>query len=100
LEFILKVGAETVAEHNRKLIELLYARLPKDKCVPTSPLDAAQRGPFGCFAARTPQKSTELHARLRSQNVIVSLREGNLRVSPHLYNTERDIDRLVAITIS
>lgn len=100
LEFILKVGAETVAEHNRKLIELLYARLPKDKCVPTSPLDAAQRGPFGCFAARTPEKSADLYARLRSQNVIVSLREGNLRVSPHLYNTERDIDRLVAITIS
>jgi selenocysteine lyase/cysteine desulfurase len=25
------------------------------------------------------------------------LREGNIRVSPHLYNTERDIDRLITV---
>jgi len=30
------------------------------------------------------------------EKVITSLREGNIRVSPHLYNTERDIDRLIA----
>ncbi|GAC1626207.1 MAG: aminotransferase class V-fold PLP-dependent enzyme [Candidatus Acidiferrum sp.] len=100
LEFVLKVGAETVAKHNQKLIELLYARLPKDRCVPTSPLGAARRGPYGCFAARTPEKTAELYARLRAENVIVSLREGQLRVSPHLYNTERDIDRLVAVVTS
>jgi selenocysteine lyase/cysteine desulfurase len=100
LKFILQAGPSTVLEHNQKLIELLYARLPKDTCVPTSPLDAAQRGPYACFAGRTPAKSAELYERLRSQNVIVSLREGNLRVSPHLYNTERDIDRLIAIITS
>jgi selenocysteine lyase/cysteine desulfurase len=100
LEFILQAGPATVLEHNQRLIELLYARLPKDKCVPASPLNFAQRGPFGCFAGRTAAKSAELYERLRSQNVIVSLREGNLRVSPHLYNTERDIDRLIAIITS
>jgi selenocysteine lyase/cysteine desulfurase len=34
---------------------------------------------------------------LRKENVIVSLREGNIRVSPYLYNTERDIDRLISV---
>jgi selenocysteine lyase/cysteine desulfurase len=29
--------------------------------------------------------------------VIVSLRQGNIRVSPHLYNTENDIERLLAV---
>jgi cysteine desulfurase / selenocysteine lyase len=100
LEFVLKVGPETVAKHNRRLIELLYERLPKDRCVPSSPLDAARRGPYGCFAARTPEKTAELYARLCSENVFLSLREGHLRVSPHLYNTERDIDRLVAVITS
>ena len=79
------------------MIELMYARLPKDRCVPASPLDAAKRGPYGCFAARTPEKTAELYQKLRAENVIVSLREGNIRVSPHLYNTERDIDRLIAV---
>jgi len=78
------------------LIELMFERLPKDRCVAASPLDAGRRGPYGCFAARSTEKTAALYEKLRKENVIVSLREGNIRVSPHLYNTERDIDRLIA----
>jgi selenocysteine lyase/cysteine desulfurase len=97
VEFVLQAGPDTVREHNHNLIELLYSRLPKDRCVPTSPLDPAQRGPYACFAARAPEKTAALYDRLRKENIIVSLREGNIRVSPYLYNTERDIDRLISV---
>lgn len=97
LEFVLRVGPETVEKHNRALMEFLFARLPKDRCIPASPLDPAQRGPYGCFAARSPEKTAQLYEKLQQQNVIVSLREGNIRVSPHLYNTERDIDKLISV---
>ena len=96
VDFVVKMGAETVAAHNQKLIEFMFERLPKDSCVAASPLDASRRGPYGCFAARTPEKTAALYQKLRKENVIVSLREGNIRVSPHVYNTERDIDRLIA----
>jgi cysteine desulfurase/selenocysteine lyase len=97
IELVVRFGPETVEKHNRGLIELMYERLPKDRCVPASPLDAARRGAYGCFAARTPEKTADLYQKLRKENVIVSLREGNIRVSPHLYNTERDIDRLISV---
>lgn len=97
LEFVLRMGSETVEKHNRGLIEFMFERLPKDRCVPASPLDAARRGPYGCFAARSKEKTAELYHKLRKENVIVSLREGNIRVSPHFYNTERDIDRLISV---
>jgi selenocysteine lyase/cysteine desulfurase len=97
VDLVVRMGHELVAAHNRKLIELMYDRLPKDRFVPTSPLDPARRGPYGCFAARSPEKTTEFYNRLRKENVFVSLREGNIRVSPHLYNTERDIDRLISV---
>jgi len=97
LQFVLNLGPQTVSAHNRKLIDLLYERLPKDRCIPSSPLDATQRGPYGCFAARTPEKTAALFENLQKENVIISLREGNIRVSPHLYNTERDIDRLIEV---
>ncbi|MGB2644269.1 MAG: aminotransferase class V-fold PLP-dependent enzyme [Candidatus Acidiferrum sp.] len=96
-DFVQRAGADTVAEHARALIAFMYERLPKDRCVPASPLDPARRGAYGCFAARTAEKTAELHAKLRKENIIVSLREGNIRVSPHLYNTERDIDRLISV---
>jgi cysteine desulfurase / selenocysteine lyase len=97
VEFVLQAGPEAIAAHSRNLIELLYERLPKDRCVPASPLDPAHRGPYACFAARAPEKTAALYDRLRKENIIVSLREGNIRVSPYLFNTERDIDRLISV---
>jgi selenocysteine lyase/cysteine desulfurase len=97
VEFVLRAGPATVREHNNNLIELLYARLPKDRCVPTSPLEPAHRGPYACFAARAPEKTEALYDRLRKENIIVSLREGSIRVSPYLFNTERDIDHLISV---
>jgi cysteine desulfurase / selenocysteine lyase len=95
VDFVLRVGPERVLEHNRRLIERLFERLPED-CVPASPLESAQRGPFGCFTARTVEKTAELYQKLQSENIIVSWRGGRIRVSPHLFNSERDIDRLVS----
>jgi selenocysteine lyase/cysteine desulfurase len=97
VEFVANAGATTVYAHNRKLTELLFERLPKDRCVAASPPDAAHRGPYGCFAARTAEKTAELYDKLRKENVVVSLRDGNIRVSPYLYNSERDIDRLISV---
>jgi selenocysteine lyase/cysteine desulfurase len=97
VDFVVRMGPELVTAHNRKLVELLFERLPKDRYVLASPTEAARRGPYGCFAARSREKTAEVYQRLWKENVVVSLREGNIRVSPHLYNTERDIDRLISV---
>src|SRR5260370_1994951 len=94
---VVGMGPGWVMAVNGKLIELVFDRLRKDRLVPASPLDPERRGPYGCFTARSPEKTAEHYHRLRKENVIVSLREGNIRVSPHLYNTERDIDRLISV---
>ena len=41
-----------------------------------------------------PNAPDDLAARLSARNVFVSVRGESLRVSPHLYNTEQDVDRL------
>ena len=96
VDFVLRVGPESVLEHNRKLIDLLFERLPQG-CIPASPLDSALRGSFGSFIARTPEKTVELYQKLQKENIIVSLREGKIRVSPHLFNSEQDIIRLTGV---
>lgn len=94
--FVCRVGPGTVLAHNRNLIARLFAGLPAG-LVPASPLDPAQRGPYGCFIAETREQTTALHQKLMNENVFVSLREGRIRVSPHLFNTGRDIDRLLSV---
>jgi cysteine desulfurase/selenocysteine lyase len=97
LALVLAAGTAAVAAHNHKLIDLLFSRLPLDRCVAASPTDPADRGPYGCFQARSAEKTRELYEKLRSENVITSLREGKIRISPHLYNNERDIDRVISV---
>ncbi len=97
--FVCQVGAESVFVHNRVLIDTLFAELPKS-CTPASPLDAQQRGPYGCFVAETTERTASLHRILREQGVVVSLRSGRIRVSPHLFNTEDHIEQLVDVVRS
>ena len=95
-EFVVRVGPATVRAHNARLVDRLLAGLPAGLEV-VSPQRWEQRGPFGCFRAATPDATKALHQRLADARVIVSLRQGNIRVSPYLFNSETDIDRLLSV---
>lgn len=97
LEFLLRVGVETVWRHNQERIGELLEKFPRDRCVLASPADQNGRGPYVSLAARTPEKTKHLHGALREAQVIVSLRENALRIAPHLFTTVADIDRLVSL---
>jgi selenocysteine lyase/cysteine desulfurase len=34
---------------------------------------------------------------LKHEKIIVSYREGGVRVSPHFYNSDEEVDRLIAV---
>jgi selenocysteine lyase/cysteine desulfurase len=97
LEFLLRAGVENIWAHNRALLDSLIERLPRDTCVLASPSEAAARGPYLCFAARSAEKTQALYQKLSAEKVIVALRENAIRVAPHLYNTPRDMDRLISV---
>ena len=44
LEYLLRVGVETVWNHNENLIRGMIERLPRDRCVLVTPEDAKHRG--------------------------------------------------------
>jgi len=97
VDLALRIGAETVAAHNHKLIDLLFSRLPQDRFVVASPSttnSAARMAASKRAARKRPKSFTD---KLRKENVITSLREGKIRVSPYMYNNERDIDRLISV---
>lgn len=98
--FVERTGPLVVQAHNRRLVDRMLQGLPRDVVEPASPLDATRRGPFGCFRGYTPTRTKEIYQRLSQQNVVVSLREGNIRVAPYLFNTEHDVDRLLDVVSS
>jgi selenocysteine lyase/cysteine desulfurase len=96
IEFLLRVGIDKISDYIGKLVGELIERLPLDRCVLASPAAAGQRGPYVCVSARTREATRALHQKLHEAKIVVSLREGTLRIAPHVYNTQRDIAQLAA----
>ena len=96
LDYLRGVGVENIWEHVAHLNRLIIERLPRDRCTLASPAESDRRGPMVCIAGRNLERTRELHERLQKEKIFVSLREGSLRIAPHIYNTERDIVRLIS----
>jgi cysteine desulfurase / selenocysteine lyase len=97
LDLLVKIGTEAIAKHNDALVAEIIERLPRDCCVMASPPERERRGPYVCLSSRKPERNRELFEKLRQAQIIVSLRENALRISPYLYNTPEQIDRLVKV---
>ena len=96
LDQVVAWGPEQILAHCHQLIERLFSGLPA-ACRAISPRSAAERGPFGCFAAADDVGTNDLYAALQRERIIVSRRSGGIRVAPHLLNDAADIDRLLAV---
>lgn len=94
LEFIERIGVATIYAHCTRLLGRLakgllmrgYALAADGARMPSTIL---------CFQSPSPEATATVYQKLKSQNIVVSLRHGMIRVSPHLYNDEADIDRLL-----
>lgn len=93
--FVLNATPALVRDHTQALIDYFFERLPEG-CRPASPREKSQRGPSGCIEVGSRSATESLYQALRSEGFVVALREGRIRVAPHLLNTTKDIDRLLA----
>jgi cysteine desulfurase / selenocysteine lyase len=96
LELIEQVGFAAIDAHNRALAQLLVDGLrhvPDARLV--SPIDPARRGAIVVFTLGERARDEALVQRLDEQGVVVALRPGGVRVSPHLYNSADEIERLL-----
>jgi selenocysteine lyase/cysteine desulfurase len=99
LEMFLEIGpaviaarAADLAEKTRAILRAAGASLLADRCPHyDSPIIAAR------FEG---QDASAIARRLRDRKVLIAARHGNLRVSPHFYNNEADVECLAAALTS
>jgi cysteine desulfurase/selenocysteine lyase len=91
-----EVGIDTIEERDRGLAELLHAGLRQRAGLRVvSSADPARRSQVIVFTLGDPARDAALVEQLEAQGIIVALRPLGVRVSPHFYNTETDIARLL-----
>jgi selenocysteine lyase/cysteine desulfurase len=92
--FVLNATPALIHDHNQSLINYFFERLP-DGYRLASPRQASRRGVFGCIEVGSRGDTESLYQTLRDERFVVALREGKIRVAPHLLNSTQDMDRLL-----
>lgn len=95
LDLMNEVGRGAIWGQIRALNDRLADGLRRRGFDLLSSLEDGERSGIICFRSER-HESAALRERLHEAGVIVSLREGAVRVSPHFYNSADDIDRLLA----
>nr|MBA2457777.1 hypothetical protein [Gemmatimonadales bacterium] len=93
LNLLLEAGIERIREHLATLHRPVLDWADRTGTRVVSPRDHRGSGII-CLA---PNEVAEAHRRLKAARIVTSLREGAIRLSPHLYNTVAEMERVVEV---
>lgn len=97
VKYLLAQGIANIEAYDQRLITRLIQALDPKKYDLLSPRDEAMRSTLVFISHKDPARNSELYENLLKKKVFVAYRSGKLRFSPHLYNTEADIDRAMSL---
>ncbi len=97
LGFVERAGVRTVTQHCRQLLDRLAGGLRRQGYRLSAAAEPEHRSTILGFQADSLDATVKLHEKLKANHIAVSLRHGTIRVSPYLYNSEEDIERLLSI---
>jgi selenocysteine lyase/cysteine desulfurase len=97
-EFIAEIGRDAIHAHVTGLLAYLEETLPAPFRRRASPSPVP--GPILMIEADDTDAVHGAYRRLRARKIWVSLRDDGIRVSPHIYNTREDMDRLLGLLAS
>ncbi len=92
LDFLLAVGLDNIQKHNAELRNYFLENYPKNKFEVITPKDHMAN--ILCVKA-TQCDPIVLERELKFRNVDVSIRQGNVRLSFHIFNTKEQVNELI-----
>jgi selenocysteine lyase/cysteine desulfurase len=92
LEMMLEIGSAEIEEKILSNTQFLINQFEKLNLELLTHADSANRS--GIVTFQHPD-SGSLFEYLKNKNITVSLRDGKIRVSPHFYNDENDLERFI-----
>lgn len=92
IDYFCQLGSDKLRQHNQHLIELVANELDSEL---VSPREQDKRS--GTMILNFGQRQPQVLSTLKSANISVDVRSQGIRVSPHIYNDEADILRLLEL---
>ncbi|MFA5011012.1 MAG: aminotransferase class V-fold PLP-dependent enzyme [Ignavibacteria bacterium] len=96
MDLFLSLGTENIFKQITKILDRFIDGIGSCKnFYVESDMREQHRSNILIFSHKDRSRNAEIQKELEEKKVYIALREGYLRVSPHLFNNEDDIDRLL-----
>ncbi len=92
LDFLNSIGLETIQKHNAKIRDYFLDNYPRNNFDLITPIE--NKGNILALRGKNIDP-VELETELKHNNVDVSVREGNIRLSFHIFNSKKQVDTLI-----
>ena len=94
IKYFLELGVENIFNHIIDIQDKLIELLDKTKYKVESDLSKEHRSNIMIFSHVESTKNKEIQKMLEGKKIYIAVREGFLRVSPHIYNNYSDAEKL------
>lgn len=92
LSFLQEIGLSNIRKYNAEIRDYFLENYPKKKYNLVTPLD--HMGNIVCMKAVSAD-SIALEKEFKDRNIDVSVRQGNIRLSFHVFNTKAQVEELI-----
>jgi len=97
IRYWLKIGIDQVHEYNQSLIDQLIQNLDQTKYKIISPVDQEKRTNLFVFSHQNSERNEEIFETFKKKKIFPAIWKGNIRLTPHIYNTIEDIDKVLFV---
>jgi selenocysteine lyase/cysteine desulfurase len=97
IEYLLQAGLGDIAAYDERLVVQFLRNLDEERFELISPRTGPQRSTLIVIRPRKADEVGAWEKRLSVAGFDIAVREGNLRISPHLHNSREDIAKLVEV---
>jgi len=94
IKFFLELGVENIFSHILELQDKLIELLDSSKYKIESDLSQEHRSNILIFSHTDLSRNKEIQRLLEEKKIFIALREGYLRLAPHIYNNFDDVQKL------
>lgn len=97
IEYLNDVGIDRIAGHGQRLMNRLIDSVESSPFNVLTPLDTSRRANILVLSHPIDEVVDSTFDRLKQRNIHAAVREGNIRICPHLYNTTAEIDSVIEV---
>lgn len=97
INYLLKIGIDKIENHNQSLVDMFINSIDSSRYNIISPKEGQERSTLIFISHKDPAKNREVIKDLQQEKIYIAYRNGNLRLSPHLYNTVEEIERTLYV---